>query len=68
MGTMETICVGGMDNAHLSQITKRSIRIFKDKQTGDRIYKILTTDKLYNIFEDIIKNKYPNVCDFDIFD
>lgn len=68
MGVMTSVCRDCVDDDFLTFISKGTIRILRDKQTGDHIYTICTTDELYDKFKSIVEREYPNVCEFDIYD
>lgn len=68
MGIMLSVCRECVEDDFLTFIANGTIRVLKDKQTGDHIYTIHTTDELYEKFKDIVNKEYPNVCEFDIYD
>lgn len=68
MGIMLSVCRECVEDNFLTFIANGTIRVLKDKQTGDHIYTIHTTDELYEKFKDIVNKEYPNVCEFDIYD
>lgn len=68
MGIMTSICVDCIDDDFLKYISKGTPRILKDKQSGDIIYCIRTTQERYDMFAGIVKKQYPELCDFDIYD
>lgn len=68
MGIMLSVCTYCADDDFLTWLSKGTEGILVDKQTGDRIFRIRTTDELYDKFRKIVEHLYPNVCEFDIFD
>ena len=68
MGIMESVCVECVDDDFLTKLSQRTVRILKDKRSGDYIYKIKTTDELYAKFAAIVERQYPRLCEFDIYD
>lgn len=68
MGIMTSVCIDCVDDEFIKYISKDSIRILVDKQSGDNIYRIRTTQERYDIFTGIVEKQYPGLCDFDIYD
>lgn len=68
MGIMESVCVHCVDDEFLRYIAKGTPRILVDRRSGDTVYCIHTTKELYETFTNIVNQKYPGVCEFDIYD
>ena len=67
-GILRSVCKFCTDDDFCRWVSKGTFGILVDKQTGDTIYRICTTDELYNKFKNIVEKEYPNICDFDIYD
>lgn len=68
MGVMTSICIDTLDDDFLKGTSNCTVRILKDNQTGDHVYRIRTTIERYNLFANIIEKTYLGVCEFDIYD
>ena len=68
MGIMESVCRYCTHDDFLTWLSRGTVEILVEKQTGDHIYKICTTDELYDEFKNIVEKEYPGICEFDIFE
>ena len=68
MGSMTSVCVDCVDDDFLKYIGRGTQMILVDKQSGDTIYRICTTQERYDMFTSIVEKQYPELCDFDIYD
>ena len=69
-GILQSVCTECTDDEFCRWLSKGTFGILVDKQTGDVIYRIVTTDELYDKFKTIVEKHYPSfdICDFDIYD